>query len=436
MMRRKTTAEFICDAKALHGETYDYSKVVYKNSTTKVQIICQKHGAFYPTPADHLGTVSRYGTGCPKCSHESTANKQRKSIDDFLCDAKSVHGEKYDYSNVAYKNYVTEVLIICSDHGEFLQTPSCHISGKQGCPDCGKHMSIQSRTKNQSDFVKEAKAVHGKRYDYSKVVYTTARKHVIIICRKHGEFLQVPQHHLKNHGCPKCKGERLAEHFRMSHDKFIRRAKRVHGQKYDYSRVDYVRCDTDVIIICPNHGEFLQAPYNHVNRKQDCPECSKATHGDWCRKDQDDFIRDARKKHGDKYDYSAVEYVSTHAHVLIGCPIHGQFHQAPANHLSGRGCIQCGVIRRSNLIRKSQDDFIRDARKKHGDKYDYSAVVYINSHAHVLIGCPHHGMFSQQPANHLHGGSGCPQCWELRKEGWDDCDGEGFKLIQKWECKQ
>lgn len=131
-MRRLTKDEFKIRAKIVHGDKYDYSNVVYKNSQIKVCIICPKHGAFYQTPNGHLT-----GKGCPKCRDEYTSLRCTLSTDEFIAKAMNAHGDKYDYSQVRYVNTKTPVEIICPKHGLFLQVPNYHLSGC-GCPLCGK----------------------------------------------------------------------------------------------------------------------------------------------------------------------------------------------------------------------------------------------------------------------------------------------------------
>jgi hypothetical protein len=118
-------------------------------------------------------------------------------------------------------------------------------------------------------------------------------------------------------------------------EEFIRRAKKVHGDKYDYSKVEYKGTHTKVCIICPIHGEFFQTPNNHLHG-QGCLAC-----GGRKQLTKEEFIQKAREVHGDKYDYSKVEYVNKNTKVKIICPIHGEFEQEPNSHLEGKGCPNC-----------------------------------------------------------------------------------------------
>ena len=115
---------------------------------------------------------------------------------------------------------------------------------------------MDSKTIN---FIEKAKAVHGDKYDYSKVEYVKAKEKVCIICQEHGEFWQTPNNHLRGEGCPFCYGSK-----KLTTEEFISKAKQIHGNKYDYSNVNYVNKYTKVCIICPEHGEFWQKPSNHL----------------------------------------------------------------------------------------------------------------------------------------------------------------------------
>ena len=166
-----------------------------------------------------------------------------------------------------YTNATTKVCIICPIHGEFWQRPNCHLNG-QGCPYCCGNVKGSSET-----FIEKAKKIHGDKYDYSKVEYINNRTKVCIICPKHGEFWQNPHEHLNGYGCLLCGQEISKNSRRLELNEFINRAKQIHGNKYDYSKVKYVNYDTPICIICPKHGEFWQMPHSHLNYHA-CPKCA------------------------------------------------------------------------------------------------------------------------------------------------------------------
>ena len=202
------------------------------------------------------------------------------------------------------------------------------------------------------EFIKRAKKAHRNKYDYSKVIYENCNKKVCIICPKHGEFWQLPITHIKGGGCPKCAGVK-----KHTTEEFIELAKKVHGDKYDYSKVKYINNKTKVCIICPKHGEFWQTPNTHLSG-QGCPKCSYE-HGR-CNKvssktawnGKDGFIKKADIVHNNKYDYSKVKYINNKTPVCIICPEHGEFWQRPDNHLHGQECPVCKTSKLENDILK------------------------------------------------------------------------------------
>ena len=322
----------------------------------------------------------------------------RLTNEQFIEKAKQVHSDKYDYSKVEYVNNHTKVCIICPEHGEFWQEPHAHIDAKRGCPKCGAIKCANAIRKTKKEFINGAKKVHGDKYDYSKVEYNGDKIKVCIICQKHGEFLQTPHNHLSGSGCPKCRNENIGSIKRKKIDDFIKEAREIHGDKYDYSKVKYINAQTKVCIICPEHGEFWQKPDGHIYGKNGCPKCG----GQYM--DREYFIECANKIHNNKYDYSKVEYVNNRTKVCIICPEHGEFLQTPHHHLRGFGCSEC-----SGNKKLTNETFEKKAKEIHGNKYDYSKVDYVNQKTKVCIICPEHGEFWQTPNGHLNG-NGCPKC--------------------------
>ena len=227
---------------------------------------------------------------------------------------------------------------------------------------------------------------------------------------------------------------------KLTTEEFIKKARAIHGDKYDYSKVEYINTKTKVCIICKEHGEFWQQPCNHLHGTR-CPQCglvsrqSKRTHP------FDDFLKSAKRIHGNKYDYSKAHYVNKRTKVCIVCPKHGDFWQSPEKHLSGQGCEKCFRESIAKQYSLGKDKFIEKANEVHNGIYDYSMVEYINSHTYVKIICPTHGAFSQYPANHLKG-HGCPVCANIengkRRRKWTDenCRDEARKYKTKTEFKK
>lgn len=181
--------------------------------------------------------------------------------------------------------------------------------------------------------------------------------------------------------------------------KFIRNSNKAHHNKYDYGKVVYVNAKTKVLISCPIHGIFEQTPEKHFNRKHGCPAC-----GGTKKKTIQEFVNDAKKVHGNTYEYMLVNYKGHHEKVQVVCHEHGVFKQTPKDHLDGCGCPKCG-----GHAPLTQTDFVIRSNKVHNNKYDYSLAKYITNITKVIIICPNHGKFQQTPAGHMRG-QGCPPC--------------------------
>ena len=267
MPKKKTKEEFIKKAIEKHGDKYDYSKVEYVGTHTKVCIICPnpEHGEFEQTPSNHL-----QGHGCPKCKGDKNRERKSSNKEEFIKKASKVHGDKYNYSEVEYVNDRTKVCIKCPEHGEFWQTPHDHLA-VHGCPTCGVENACKKNTSTKENFVKKANKVHNGKYNYSKVGYINNKTKICIICPEHGEFWQTPHSHTQGARCPECANEATGERCRSSKEEFIEKSRKVHGDKYDYSKVEYVNDKTKVCIKCHEHGEFWQTPNGHLQ----CQGCSK-----------------------------------------------------------------------------------------------------------------------------------------------------------------
>lgn len=272
MARRFTQESFIEAAKEVHGDKYKYDLVDYVNLTrTKVRVVCPAHGEFLQYAHDHLA-----GKGCNGCAIQYRADKGRWDTPEFVRRSMLAHGDRFDYSKVCYKDSITPVVVVCKKHGEFLATPSNHVSGTVSCGGCNKK-TYYEKGKQQTidDFLIRSKQVHGGKYDYSRVDYRTVNDKVDIICVEHGTFSISPAKHYSGTGCARCAQLATGKYLRKSTEDFIRDAKRVHGDRYDYSNVQYTTNTNKVRIICREHGEWLAPPNKHL-LGTGCHACAKA----------------------------------------------------------------------------------------------------------------------------------------------------------------
>ena len=298
--RRIGKEEFVERAKKKFGSKFDYSLMSYTGYSSPIRIICKEHGEFETTPFLHLLYPSG---GCQECRKEIQSVSIRKmTTEQFIEKARSVHGDKYDYSNAKYTSVKKPVFIKCLKHNlGFDVSVESHLKGK-GCPLCeqeaiamyeyGKNEAIQRRSdyrKIQAEkrkrskelikgrppqnytwesFVNLAKLIHGDEYDYQFVEkeFVNVNTPVTIICKRHGAFPQKPRKHMMGQGCPRCIG-RL-----RTTESFIEEALDVHKGHYTYDKVKFVDYATPVTITCKLHGDFPMRPLKHL-RGEGCPLC-------------------------------------------------------------------------------------------------------------------------------------------------------------------
>ena len=271
-------------------------------------------------------------------------------------------------------------------------------------------------------FLARSQAVHGDRYDYSRVHYQKSGIKVEIVCRTHGSFWQEPRHHMNGVGCPKCKGVALS--VRHSHDRsaFIRLAQAVHGDRYDYSRVHYQKSGIKVEIVCRTHGSFWQCPNNHVSRRTGCPKCA----GKFL--STPEFIEKAKAVHGERFGYENTEYKTIKEPVLITCAKHGDFLQPAESHLTGNGCVQCWREDRISKGEKELADFL-EATGFHLTRNDRHAL---NSRMEIdicipgrQIGIEYNGCFWH--SDRIEGDA------KASEKKYAAAESSGIRLITVWE---
>jgi hypothetical protein len=195
---------------------------------------------------------------------------------------------------------------------------------------------------------------------------------------------------------------------KITPESLIDKAKIVHHNKYEYFFDDYINSKSKINVICEFHGIFTQRIDHHLNGSG-CPKCVGRN------KNTFELIEKYKAIHGDKYDYSLVDYKNANTKIKIICPKHSVFEITSRQHLNGVNCANCERERISFNQRKTTNDFINQAKISHGDTYDYSLVNYLTANKSVTIVCEKHGEFNQIPRTHIKG-SGCPICKESKGE--------------------
>lgn len=194
-----------------------------------------------------------------------------------------------------------------------------------------------------SDFIKKSKDKHGDLYDYSKSIYINSKSKLIIICSIHGEFSQTASdHYLSGCNCPNCDPTKT-----LGNERFIEKSILIHSDKWNYQKVNYIKNNIKVEILCKEHGSFFQEPGSHLNGKG-CPDCypnnKKLT--------TKEFIEKSKIKHGNLYDYSLVSYTTKRNKVKIICKKHGIFEQKAYVHSQGNGCPICNNSKLESYLRE------------------------------------------------------------------------------------
>jgi hypothetical protein len=197
----------------------------------------------------------------------------KKTTEQFIEDAIKIHGNKFDYSLVEYKGVKNKVKIKCSESHVFEQTPNDHLNG-HGCKICSGWGLM---SENPNEFINRADKIHNNKYDYSKTKYIEHSTPLVITCKIHGDFKMAPKEHIiKKAGCQKCSMIVSTKKRTWDLEKFIIKAKEIHGNNYDYSESIYIKAYKKLNIKCKIHGLFSQTPKEHINQKHGCPICSSS----------------------------------------------------------------------------------------------------------------------------------------------------------------
>ena len=326
----------------------------------------------------------------------------------------------------------------------FHKIQDCIYKGS-GCKLCGIERRIKSQTLDTDTFIKNAKKVHGNKFNYSRTIYIHSKKEVEIICPIHESFFVTPNDHLsKKVGCDICGQDRttraVQERYKDVGKEHLETAKKVHNNIYDYSKVIYTGCDDDVIIGCSKHGDFPMPLYNHAVLKQGCPKCGKESAAKIRSLKLVDFIARSIETHNNLYSYDKVTndtLINGSTIVDIYCKKCKKFFPQQAKiHMAGSGCTIC--YREQSAIDRAltNEEFINRSQKVHGiTKYDYSMTEYINNREKVKIKCNDcNYLFETIPSDHIGKSSGCPKCANLisnpEKEIVKFIESLGVKVIE------
>jgi hypothetical protein len=259
------------------------------------------------------------------------------------------------------------------------------------------------------------KNIHGERYDCSKVVYVNGKTKIEVICHTHGSFKVRPDVMFRGGGCQKCSNDHMSELYTKSTEQFISESTLKYGDIFDYSLVDYKNASTKIKLICKKHNLIFRCcPSDHLKKisRGGCRTCDSENKSIQYSLTTKEFIKMAKSKFGDEFDYSLVDYKNATTKIKIICKNgHGIFEKLPGSHLVSKGCPRCIDDNISKLFTKTKEQFIIDSKKIHGNDYNYDQVSYNGCNDHVKIFCKKcNKYFLQTPTSHLNEKHGCQSC--------------------------
>lgn len=423
---RKTKEQFIASARAIWGDRYDYTDSVYTNNKEPITVYCPKHNHhFRVTMAQNHILKPRKGfkpTGCP------------------ICAAERLHGCEY---GTDWQKY----LKMCAKNnrvGRIVQPYKRKYSPLTPEEKAARHAKavenqrIRQRQIAINNFRTKLQAKFGDKYTFNDDDYRGTDNSMILVCKQHGEFKAEPREILtdrttgrySHRECPVCEGRKAATP-PMTATEFFEQMQQIYGDKYDFSKSKFEKKSSVVEFNCSVHGMQSHTASSLLSGCG-CDYCNgRRFYGP-------DFVKLARLKHGDKYDYSQVGEITSHSQVvMIGCPVHGYYPQRVDLHLRGHGCPECYGSSNKWSSEERGRRFLEKAQKMFPGKFDYSRVKYVNKRTPVLIHCIEHDCwFECKPGDHIHKHSAgcCPVCTctsgELAINRW--LTDNGFTFNTDW----
>ena len=242
--------------KEVHGDEFDYSKVVYINTHTPIEVRCKKHDfIFHPTPKNH-----KNGAKCTMCGREAQIKKARKEQTKFIEDVESLYGDEFGLDLIEYTNNKSYVKVECNTHGIITVRPDIFLSGG-GCPQCSKK---KTKSTDKEVFLKEAFKVYGDKDDYEQSDIISSKNKINIRCKKHDIiFTKDIQTYLAGYGCPECSAENYRELRAIPIKEYYIRANEKHDNRYTYSN-DFTILKNAVTFFCPEHGRQKRNAQSHL----------------------------------------------------------------------------------------------------------------------------------------------------------------------------
>lgn len=299
------------------------------------------------------------------------------SKEEFIQRSNKIHKNKYDYSKVEFRVVRDMIQIICPIHGLFNQKVMYHLGGS-GCLKCSKERGAKKQRTSIENIISKSVEKYSETFEFDISSYRSFYKKMRIKCKEHGWQEMSPDFHLNSEkGCKECNSMKL------KFEEFLKRAKNIHGDRYDYckSKDNYDGAISPIIITCSIHGDFEMTPRQHY-KGHGCHKCANEKISSKNTYSLQEFITKSRAKHENKYDYSKSIYVKKNADILITCPVHGDFWQRAENHWNGAGCPKCSCIGKSKdekevltFIKQIYSGIIEENVRKLVDGYELDVFI-------------------------------------------------------------
>lgn len=338
-------------------------------------------------------------TGCNKIDYYLPKIKE-KFKDQFICPDLILNNyELYEFTCTKCATKLQESIATILERG----CKICDRKPRSGGPSVVSH----------EDYIESVRKVHNDTYDLTTIRYEGSHIKITPTCRIHGMFYIAAPEFKRGRGCAKC-----ANRVTRTKEELIRELQALHGGRYDYSLIEFKKLSDVVTVICPEHGEYQTTVKTLVNGSI-CIKCSRIAHKVSISKTHKDYIDKFVSIHGNKYNYDKFTVTNSSDKGIVNCSDHGDFLVSGSSHLQGTGCPECGKIQGLLKTKKGDDylfnEFVKRARIKHGNKYEYFREFYFGPYEKTKIYCPVHKYFWQHCAYHS-AGNGCRQCSESRGE--------------------
>jgi len=358
------------------------------------------------------------------------------TTDEWIARAKTIWGDEYDYSKSFYRGRKERIEIICKSCGPILVPAGNHIQQNRkptGCNSCNRAKAAKGLTKPFKTMVKDARAIHGDRYEYIKDSYVSARVGMTIVCPIHGKVTITPDSHINGkHGCKPCAdNKRAKDTLAARYSILAKRISKISDGSVRLFFLGFKGQNFDAIFECKKHGKFSRKPIAALETRHPCQRCMEQLPNSNTLLSEDK-IRERVVSFLGSFRVDQIMGLGKKAKIYLTCLEEASHNPLPATNLDALyrrdyACSKCGSkagqpARTAGVVESVRKSLHRRAKKWqvqaakfHNNKFDYSLADYNDAHGEVIIICPIHGAFPQIAGTHLT--RGCRACADEELKG-------------------